>query len=62
MRDGLIRATTVDEDTVRQPDGIDLERFFTDKDTAQLDELLGVVRDGNTAEDLGTFTAVATAV
>ncbi|WP_157978282.1 hypothetical protein [Nocardia aurea] len=40
-------------------------RTFTDKasgkGTAQLDELLGVVRDGNTAEDLDAFTAVATA-
>ena len=44
----------VDQNTVRQLDGIDVERTFTDKasgkDTArpQLDELLAFVRDGDT--------------
>ncbi|MBF6473686.1 recombinase family protein [Nocardia gipuzkoensis] len=54
MRVGYIRVSTVDQNTVRQLDGIDVERTFTDKasgkDTArpQLDELIGFVRDGDT--------------
>ncbi|WP_406277050.1 recombinase family protein [Nocardia sp. NBC_00881] len=54
MRVGYIRVSTVDQNTVRQLDGIDVERTFTDKasgkDTARpkLDELIGYVRDGDT--------------
>ncbi len=54
MRVGYIRVSSVDQNTVRQLDGIDLERTFTDtasgKDTARpkLDELLAFVRDGDT--------------
>ncbi|MFI5541571.1 recombinase family protein [Nocardia sp. NPDC051900] len=54
MRVGYIRVSTVDQNTVRQLDGIDVERTFTDKasgkDTArpQLDELIAFVRDGDT--------------
>ncbi|MGY2033399.1 recombinase family protein [Nocardia gipuzkoensis] len=54
MRVGYIRVSAVDQNTVRQLDGIDVERTFTDKasgkDTArpQLDELIAFVRDGDT--------------
>ncbi len=54
MRVGYIRVSSVDQNTVRQLDGIDLERTFTDtasgKDTTRpkLDELLAFVRDGDT--------------
>ncbi|WP_329414756.1 recombinase family protein [Nocardia vinacea] len=54
MRVGYIRVSTLDQNTVRQLDGIDVERTFTDKasgkDTARpkLDELLAFVRDGDT--------------
>jgi DNA invertase Pin-like site-specific DNA recombinase len=54
MRVGYIRVSTIDQNTVRQLDGIPVERTFTDKasgkDTArpQLDELLAYVRDGDT--------------
>jgi len=54
MRVGYIRVSTTDQNTVRQLDGITVERTFTDrasgKDTArpQLDELLGFVRAGDT--------------
>lgn len=54
MRVGYIRVSTVDQNTVRQLDGIDVERTFTDKasgkDTSRpkLDELLAFVRDGDT--------------
>ncbi|WP_063025176.1 recombinase family protein [Nocardia niwae] len=54
MRVGYIRVSTVDQNTVRQLDGIDVERTFTDKasgkDTArpQLDELIAFVREGDT--------------
>jgi DNA invertase Pin-like site-specific DNA recombinase len=54
MRVGYIRVSTVDQNTVRQLDGINVERIFTDeasgKDTARprLDELLAFVRDGDT--------------
>src|SRR5260370_15371861 len=54
MRVGYIRVSTVDQNTVRQLDGVDVERTFTDKasgkDTArpQLDELIAYVRDGDT--------------
>src|SRR5215211_5162889 len=54
MRVGYVRVSTVDQNTVRQLDGIAVERIFTDKasgkDTARpkLDELLAFVRDGDT--------------
>jgi DNA invertase Pin-like site-specific DNA recombinase len=54
MRVGYVRVSSVDQNTVRQLDGIDVERTFTDtapgKDTArpQLEELLAFVRDGDT--------------
>jgi DNA invertase Pin-like site-specific DNA recombinase len=54
MRVGYVRVSTVDQNTVRQLDGIAVERVFTDtasgKDAARpkLDELLAFVRDGDT--------------
>src|SRR6266566_3303235 len=54
VRVGYVRVSSVDQNTVRQLDGIDVERTFTDKasgkDTARpkLDELLAFVRDGDT--------------
>ncbi|MEU2043656.1 recombinase family protein [Nocardia niwae] len=54
MHVGYIRVSTVDQNTVRQLDGIEVERTFIDKasgkDTArpQLDELIAFVRDGDT--------------
>ncbi|MGW4095065.1 recombinase family protein [Nocardia sp. NPDC004750] len=54
MRVGYIRVSTLDQNTVRQLDGIAVERTFTDKvsgkDTArpQLGELLEFVREGDT--------------
>ena len=54
MRVGYVRVSTVDQNTVRQLDGVAVERVFTDtasgKDAARpkLDELLAFVRDGDT--------------
>jgi len=54
MRVGYIRVSTLDQNTVRQLDGIEVERTFTDKasgkDTVRpkLDELIAFVRDGDT--------------
>ena len=54
MRVGYIRVSTVDQNTARQLDGIDVERTFTDqasgKDATRpkLEELLAFVRDGDT--------------
>src|SRR3954463_11192543 len=54
MRVGYIRVSTVDQNTVRQLDGITVERTFTDtasgKDTVRpkLDQLIAFVRDGDT--------------
>ena len=54
MRVGYIRVSTVDQNTVRQLDGVEVERTFTDKasgkDTTRpkLDELLAFVRQGDT--------------
>lgn len=54
MHVGYVRVSTVDQNTVRQLDGIEVERVFTDrasgKDTARpkLDELIAFVRDGDT--------------
>jgi DNA invertase Pin-like site-specific DNA recombinase len=51
---GYIRVSTVDQNTVRQLDGINVERTFTDKasgkDTARprLDEMIAFVREGDT--------------
>jgi len=51
---GYLRVSSLDQNTVRQLDGIDVERTFTDKasgkDTARpkLDEMLAFVRDGDT--------------
>ncbi|MBF6302761.1 recombinase family protein [Nocardia amamiensis] len=54
MRVGYVRVSAVDQNTVRQLDGIAVERTFVDKasgkDTARpkLEELIGFVRDGDT--------------
>jgi DNA invertase Pin-like site-specific DNA recombinase len=54
VRVGYVRVSSVDQNTVRQLDGIVVERIFTDrasgKDTARpaLDEMLAFVRDGDT--------------
>src|SRR3954453_21064370 len=54
MRVGYIRVSTADQNTVRQLDGVAVERTFTDnasgKDTTRpkLDELIAFVRDGDT--------------
>ena len=54
MRVGYVRVSTLDQNTVRQLDGVEVERVFTDrasgKDTTrpQLDELTAFVRDGDT--------------
>jgi DNA invertase Pin-like site-specific DNA recombinase len=54
MRVGYVRVSTVDQNTVRQLDGVEVERTFTDtasgKDTARpkLAELVAFVRDGDT--------------
>jgi DNA invertase Pin-like site-specific DNA recombinase len=54
VRVGYVRVSSIEQNTVRQLDGIPVERTFTDrasgKDTARpkLDELLAFVRDGDT--------------
>ncbi len=54
MRVGYVRVSTVDQNTVRQLDGIEVEKTFTDtasgKDAVrpQLEELIEFVRDGDT--------------
>ncbi len=54
MRVGYIRVSSVDQNTVRQLDGVTVERTFTDtvsgKDTTRpkLEEMLAFVRDGDT--------------
>lgn len=54
QRVGYVRVSTVDQNTERQLDGIELDRVYTDKasgkDTArpQLQECLRFVRDGDT--------------
>ena len=54
MRVGYVRVSSVDQNAVRQLDGITFERTFTDKasgkDTTRpkLDEMLAFVRDGDT--------------
>src|SRR6266511_2013940 len=53
MRVGYVRVSTVDQNTVRQLDGVAVERVFTDtasgKDAARpkLNELIAFVRDGD---------------
>ncbi|WP_322769692.1 recombinase family protein [Frankia sp. Cr1] len=54
MRVGYIRVSSIDQNTVRQLDGVDVDRVFTDKasgkdtDRPKLDELIAFVRDGDT--------------
>ena len=54
MKVGYVRVSTVDQNTVRQLDGVDVERTFTDKasgkstDRPQLDAMIAFVRDGDT--------------
>jgi DNA invertase Pin-like site-specific DNA recombinase len=54
MRVGYVRVSGVDQNTVRQLEGVEVERVFTDtasgKDTARpkLEEMLRFVRDGDT--------------
>ena len=54
MRVGYVRVSSIDQNTVRQLDGVPVDRVFTDtasgKDTARpkLDELILFVRDGDT--------------
>jgi DNA invertase Pin-like site-specific DNA recombinase len=54
MRVGYVRVSSGDQNTVRQLDGVAVERTFTDKasgkDTARpkLDELIAFVREGDT--------------
>jgi DNA invertase Pin-like site-specific DNA recombinase len=54
VRVGYVRVSILDQNTVRQLDGITVERTFTDKasgkDTSRpkLDQLLAFVRDGDT--------------
>ncbi|EFC78988.1 site-specific recombinase [Parafrankia sp. EUN1f] len=53
MRVGYVRVSSVDQNTVRQLDGVEVERMFVDKasgkdsDRPKLDELLAFVRDGD---------------
>jgi DNA invertase Pin-like site-specific DNA recombinase len=54
MRVGYVRVSSADQNTVRQLDGVDVERVFTDRasgkdtDRPKLDEMLAFVRDGDT--------------
>ncbi|MEY9988126.1 DNA invertase Pin-like site-specific DNA recombinase [Streptomyces sp. V4I8] len=54
MRVGYVRVSSVDQNTVRQLDGVSVERVFTDKasgkDAARpkLEELIAFVREGDT--------------
>ena len=53
QRVGYIRVSTLEQNTVRQLDGIDLDRVFTDKASGKdqnrprLEEMIGFVRDGD---------------
>src|SRR5512142_885923 len=53
MRVGYMRVSSIDQNTARQLDGVEVERTFTDaasgKDTARpkLEEMLAFVRDGD---------------
>ncbi|WP_045878767.1 recombinase family protein [Pseudofrankia sp. DC12] len=54
MRVGYVRVSSADQNTVRQLDGVEVERLFTDKasgkdaDRPKLDEMLAFVREGDT--------------
>lgn len=54
MRVGYTRVSSVDQNIVRQLDGVEVERTYTDKasgkdaDRPKLEELLSFVRDGDT--------------
>ncbi|MBF6540551.1 recombinase family protein [Nocardia farcinica] len=54
MRLGYVRVSSVDQNTVRQLDGIAVDRMFTDKasgkdtERPELDELIAFVREGDT--------------
>jgi DNA invertase Pin-like site-specific DNA recombinase len=54
VRVGYIRVSTADQNTVRQLDGVEVEKTFTDKasgkdtDRPKLEEMLGFVREGDT--------------
>ncbi|GGL83497.1 hypothetical protein GCM10009706_22740 [Curtobacterium citreum] len=54
QRVGYVRVSTLDQSTVRQLDGVALDRVFEDKasgkdvDRPQLDAMIGFVRDGDT--------------
>ncbi|MBF4616302.1 recombinase family protein [Curtobacterium sp. VKM Ac-1376] len=54
QRVGYVRVSTLDQSTVRQLDGIALDRMFEDKasgkdiDRPQLEAMIGFVRDGDT--------------
>jgi DNA invertase Pin-like site-specific DNA recombinase len=54
QRVGYVRVSTLDQSTVRQLDGVALDRVFEDKasgkdvDRPQLEALIGFVRDGDT--------------
>lgn len=54
QRIGYVRVGTLEPNTVRQFDGVQLDRLFTDKASGkdvkrpQVGELLGFIRDGDT--------------
>lgn len=54
MRVGYIRVSTIEQNTMRQLDGVPVERTFEDRasgkntDRPKLDELIAFVRDGDT--------------
>ncbi|MCJ1687467.1 recombinase family protein [Rathayibacter sp. VKM Ac-2927] len=54
QRVGYVRVSTLDQSTVRQLDGVALDRVFEDKASGkdvnrpQLEEMIGFVRDGDT--------------
>lgn len=54
QRTGYIRISSLDQNTVRQLEGVELDRVFTDKASGkdirrpQLEELLRFLRDGDT--------------
>jgi len=50
VRVGYVRVSSVDQNTLRQLDGIAVERIFTGKDTRRpkLDEMMAFIRDGDT--------------
>jgi DNA invertase Pin-like site-specific DNA recombinase len=54
QRVGYVRVSTLDQNTVRQLDGVDVDRVFEDKASGkdlnrpELEELIKFVRDGDT--------------